>query len=48
MVRRIFDLAVEHGNRVDNPARFVDRRRGETEGIAFAVTGAILGNGEAR
>src|SRR6266568_4075327 len=26
-VRRIFDIAVEHGYRVDNPAKFVDRRR---------------------
>jgi len=27
IVRRIFDIAVEHGYRVDNPAKFVDRRR---------------------
>jgi integrase len=27
IVRRIFDFAVEHGYRVDNPAKFVDRRR---------------------
>jgi integrase len=26
VVRRIFDIAVEHGYRVDNPAKFVDRR----------------------
>ena len=26
-MRRIFDIAVEHGYRVDNPAKFVDRRR---------------------
>jgi len=26
IVRRIFDIAVEHGYRVDNPAKFVDRR----------------------
>ena len=27
ILRRIFDIAVEHGYRVDNPAKFVDRRR---------------------
>jgi integrase len=27
IVRRIFEIAVEHGYRVDNPAKFVDRRR---------------------
>ncbi|HZI34024.1 MAG TPA: integrase [Candidatus Binatia bacterium] len=27
VVRRIFEIAVEHGYRVDNPAKFVDRRR---------------------
>jgi integrase len=27
IVRRIFDIGVEHGYRVDNPAKFVDRRR---------------------
>ena len=47
IVRRIFDIAVEHGYRVDNPAKFVDRRRGETERIAFALAGAISGNGQA-
>ena len=26
-MRRIFEIAVEHGYRVDNPAQFVDRRR---------------------
>jgi len=27
IVRHIFEIAVEHGYRVDNPAKFVDRRR---------------------
>jgi integrase len=27
IVRRIFEIAIEHGYRVDNPAKFVDRRR---------------------
>jgi integrase len=27
IVRRIFEIAMEHGYRVDNPAKFVDRRR---------------------
>jgi integrase len=26
VIRRIFDIAVEHGYRVNNPAKFVDRR----------------------
>jgi integrase len=27
IVRRVFEIAIEHGYRVDNPAKFVDRRR---------------------